>query len=127
MMSYILQAVIPLLGIGLLILVYHGVKYLRKRTDNETLKEALMVVEDAVYSVVCELKGQADTLRDGNGKLDELDAGKLKEKAMTRVNNMVSDQVKFALVRHISDMEKYISGKIEKTVDSVKQRVETQM
>jgi hypothetical protein len=127
MMSYILQAVIPLLGIGLLILVYHGVKYLRKRTDNETLKEALMVVEDAVYSVVCELKGQADTLRDDKGKLDELNAGKLKDKAMTRVNNMVSDQVKFALVRHISDVEKYISGKIEKTVDIVKQRVETQM
>ena len=125
MMSYTLQAVIPLLGIGLLILVYQGVKYLRKRTENETLKEALMVVEDAVYTVVCELKGQADSLRDDKGKLDELNAGKLKENAMTRVNHMVSDQVKFALVRHISDVEKYISGKIEKTVEIVKQRVET--
>jgi len=120
MIEIIIQTAVPIICAGILFLLYYGIKYLRARTENEKVKDALLVVENAVYGVVCELSGTADKYRDNNGKLSEQKAKVIKQKALTDINNIVSEQVKKTLLPKIFDFEKFISGQIEQTVKKVK-------
>jgi len=94
MIEIIIQTAVTAICAGILFLLYHGIKYLRERTENEKVKAALLVVENTVHGVVCELSGTADKLLDNNGKLPE-------QKALTDIDNIVSEKVKEALLPKI--------------------------
>ena len=120
MIEIIIQTAVTAICAGILFLLYHGIKYLRERTENEKVKAALLVVENTVHGVVCELSGTADKHRDNNGKLPEQKAKLIKQKAMTDIDNIVSEKVKEALLPKIFNFENFISGKIEQAVKNVK-------
>ncbi|ETR65544.1 MAG: hypothetical protein OMM_14090 [Candidatus Magnetoglobus multicellularis str. Araruama] len=92
-MEQIIEAIIPVVGIGVLYVLYIGAKYIRERTENERLKAALSVVEKSIYSAVCGLTNQADSLRDENGKLSAENAKYLKHEAIRRAISRASAMI----------------------------------
>ena len=120
MIEQLTQAAIPIICAALLFLVYYGIKFLRERTENENVKAALLVLENAVHAVVYDLRGQADSLRDEAGKLPINAAKEIKQQAMTEINRIVTENIKSALNPRVADFEKFLSGKIESTVGQIK-------
>ena len=125
-MSEIIQAAIPFVLAAIGYLIYWVVKMLRKRTENEDIKNALLVVEDAIYSVVCGLNGQANTLRDERGKLSQEAAEALKREAAEKVKSLVEERVKSTLATHFKDIDTFMSGKIDLAAKKVKQETSAQ-
>jgi aspartokinase-like uncharacterized kinase len=119
-MEQIIEAIIPVLGGCVLYVLYIGAKYLRERTENESLKSALSVVEKSIYSAVCGLTNQADNLRDENGKLSAENAQSLKQEAIRRASAMINDKAKKTLVKHLTDIEQLMSGQVDIAAKQVK-------
>ena len=114
----------PIIGTILLALLSWGsaefISFIRKKTKNERLAEALTSISTESISAVNEVE---QTLRRAlsDGKLDENEKKQLKSVAVRKVKERMIPMVMKVAQKNLNDVDDYISGKVEEAVLKNKQ------
>ncbi len=110
---------LPAVGIILVALATWGVAILKKKTNSEIAKNALGSVDQIIAAVVGRIsQTTADVLKvsAANGKLTDAQKMELKKIAVTQINGLLTTEVAAAAAKTVTDLQAYISQKIEEQV-----------
>lgn len=116
------KSFIPLLSVvGVLVsaALYQGVMYIRKKTNNEAVENALTRISRTVRTVVDGLsQTMAAELRalSEDGKLTKEDAASLKNLAVEAVKNQIPYAIQQIVAGGVVSLDSFISDKIEQAV-----------
>lgn len=122
-----MQTLLPIIGTVISGLASWGLielnKYVRTRTKNESINDALShvthtvetTVKDLEQTMVKELKAAS-----ADGKLTRQDALSLKDVAVMRIKSQVPDAIQKAAALGVKSLGDLIEAKIEKTVLELK-------
>jgi len=129
-LEYMLSAAVPAFTIILVWCANKLTKFLdakseeaKAKTDNETLKTYIDIINDNAVNVVQSLN---NTLVDGlknaseDGKLTADEAIEIKDKAVDMLIDTLSEDITEMISKVFGDAEEYLGNVIEKTVCNVK-------
>lgn len=124
----LLNALLPVLFAGLGLLCKVGFSFLKEKTNqvkNVQLRDGLMTAQEEAYSLVTTIVSAmnqtvVESLKTQNGgKLSAADAIRVKNEAVSKIKNILSDETKKILSER-SDITEYIGNLIEAIIHQQK-------
>lgn len=116
----VMEIVAPALTTVVGLLVAWGLaelrKFLKTKTDNETVTQAFDQLSNVVQTTVVSLN-QTFSRALADGKLSDPEKAEIKKMAVERVKSQIPKVTKKVLVRAITDLERHIDDQIETAVN----------
>jgi len=119
LMQQLLQIIIPFAVAAVSALttwaLYELKKWIKQRTDNEAVNEAVGILSQVVQTTVTKLN---ETVKQAgaDGIITQEEAQKLKSAAVLQINQQIPDATRKILNLGIKNLDDYISGQIELAV-----------
>ena len=117
----LINAFITIVSLVIIYITRKISKYLTDKIENESIDKAILVMENIVRDTVIAIKQEIVDELKKNKKFDKETAKKIKQEALQKVKEKLGSKLVEFLKKHVKDVDKFISDKIEKWVYETKE------